>query len=195
MLRKLIVILLILGALYGMYKFGTRNASITLTESLKVENPAEHQDVTFQIDGQPITLDDGVAIIETATGVESTVRYFGNELRHDVDGDGAEDVVFLVTVDAAGSGTFFYVVAALKRGDSYVGIEAFFLGDRIAPQAISSGEADEVIVTYAERAPGEPMTSSPSVGVSTYLVLDAERLQFRQVIREDAVEQVQDNNL
>jgi hypothetical protein len=190
MLRKLIVILFILGVLYGMYKFGTRNASVTLTESLQVENPVAHQAVTFQIDGQPITLEDGEASIEADGEVVSTVRYFGNELRHDVDGDGTEDVVFLVTTDASGSGTFYYVVAALKRGDSYVGTEAYFLGDRIAPQTISRGEANEVLVTYAERAPGEPMTSSPSVGVSVYLELEAERLQFKEIIKEDEFEQM-----
>jgi hypothetical protein len=180
MVRKLIIILVVFGVLYGLYVFGTRNASVTLTESLEIESERTYRDVTNY------TLTDGVAEAQTALGGESmtTIRYFGNELFHDVDGDGEEDVVFLVTQETGGSGTFFYAVGALKRGEEYVGTHAVYLGDRIAPQSTTAGEGRQVVVNFAERAPGEPMTASPSIGTSMYLLLDVDTLEFGEVVQD-----------
>jgi len=41
-------------------------------------------------------------------------QYFGNEATGDLNGDGQADKAFLVTQDPGGSGTFYYVIAALK---------------------------------------------------------------------------------
>jgi hypothetical protein len=76
----------------------------------------DYMNAAYIVDGRPITLTNGVSAIEAAPGSASTIvtRYFGNELRKDVDGDGREDIVFLLTQATGGSGTFFYVVAALQ---------------------------------------------------------------------------------
>lgn len=147
--------------------------------------PKDFKEVTFTISGEAITLKNGVAKAITALGGASitTVRYFGNEVAHDIDGDGKEDVVFLITQDAGGSGTFFYAVGALKREGGYVGSHAVFLGDRIAPQTTEKGEGRMVIINYADRAPGEPMTARPSIGKSLYLLLDPETLEFGEVVQ------------
>ncbi len=110
-----------------------------------------------------------------------TTAYFGNEVTTDLDGDGREDVVFLITQNPGGSGTFYYVVAALNTPRGYVGSEALLLGDRIAPQTTGKGKGKIVIVNYADRASGEPFTTSPSVGKSLWLILDPQTLQFGQV--------------
>ncbi len=105
-----------------------------------------------------------------------SLQYFGNELVTDVNSDGLEDVVFLVTNSPGGSGTFFYAVAALQSQNGYVGSEGYLLGDRIAPQTINMSEKpaekNVVVVNYADRNPGEPMTTTPSVGKSLYVTLD-----------------------
>ena len=49
-------------------------------------------------------------------------RYFGSEVRGDLNGDGREDVAFLLTQQSGGSGTFFYAVAALDLPSGRVGI-------------------------------------------------------------------------
>lgn len=141
--------------------------------------------VTFTISGEPITLIDGVAKLPIAPESASvhTVRYFGNEVHHDIDGDGDLDTVFLVTDDSGGSGTFFYVVGAIKQPDGYTGSQAMFLGDRIAPQTTEKGEGTLVIVNYADRAPGEPMSTQPSVGKSMWLKFDPERMDFGEVVQ------------
>lgn len=146
---------------------------------------ADFKEVTFMISGVPVTLKEGTAEVVTNLGGESKtrVRYFGNELRHDVDGDGREDVVFLILQETGGSGTFFYAVAALKREGGYAGSHGVYIGDRIAPQTTEKGEGRQVIVNYADRKPGEPFSTAPSVGKSLYLLLDTETLQFGEVVQ------------
>ena len=77
-------------------------------------------------------------------------------------------MVFLITQDPGGSGTFYYVVAALRDDKGYTGTNGILLGDRIAPQStvIQDGL---IIVNYADRKADEPMTADPSVGVSKFL--------------------------
>jgi hypothetical protein len=77
--------------------------------------------------------------------------------------DGIEDAAFLITQDQGGSGTFFYAVVAIKTPTGYKYTNAFFIGDRIAPQS-NRIDNNELSVFYAERNPGEPMTTKPSVG-------------------------------
>ncbi len=114
--------------------------------------------------------------------IGSNVHYFGNELKADLDGDGRDDVVFLITQEGGGSGTFFYAVAALNTDRGYIGSAGFFLGDRIAPQSTNISQNPRhkhvIVVNYADRAAGEPMTAQPSVGKSVYLKLDPMSMQW-----------------
>lgn len=111
------------------------------------------------------------------------LKYFGNEVHKDLDGDGDEDIAFLVTHEPGGSGTFFYVVAALKTGSEYRGSHGVLIGDRIAPQTTESGTGRMIIVNYAERKPGEPFTARPQVGESIWLLLDPNTMQFGEVVQ------------
>lgn len=125
----------------------------------------------FIIEGQPVTLVNGRAETPVAPGSASKVvtQYFGNVATGDLSGDGMPDVAFILTQNSGGSGTFYYIVVTLVAADgSYQGTNAILLGDRIAPQTteIRNGQ---LIVNYADRAAGEPMTAQPSVGVSKYL--------------------------
>lgn len=136
-----------------------------------LNNKAPATPPTFIINGQPVTLVNGRAETPAAPDSASKVvtQYFGNVATGDLSGDGAPDVAFLLTQSTGGSGTFYYVVATLVTADGgYQGTNAILLGDRIAPQTteIRNGE---IIVNYAERKAGEPMTAEPSVGVTKYL--------------------------
>ncbi len=137
-----------------------------------------YKDITYTIEGQPVTLTNGFSEVETApdstgspqAGSASKIvtKYFGNYAEGDVNEDGVSDIAFLLTQTTGGSGTFYYVVVALKTDTGYTGTNAVLLGDRIAPQTTEIRDG-EVIVNYAERKPDEPMTASPSMGVSKYL--------------------------
>lgn len=142
----------------------------------------------FLIEGQRIRLKNGVAETEAVPGSASktVTRYFGNDLKVDLDGDGSEDVAFILTQDRGGSGTFFYAVAALSTENGYMGSDGYLLGDRIAPQPTTLSQNPRhvgvVVFNYAERVAGEPMTSQPSVGKSAYLKLNPETMQWGVVV-------------
>lgn len=156
----------------------------------QADTTADYKNAEYVIEERRVKLEDGFAETEAAPGSASkiTTRYFGNELATDLNGDSRKDVVFLLTQETGGSGTFYYVVAALSVEGGYVGSEAYLLGDRIAPQTVelsrNPNHENVIVVNYADRAPGEPMTVQPTVGKSVLLKLDPNALQFG-VVEQD----------
>ncbi len=145
---------------------------------------ADYKNATYTIEGQPVTLVDGSAETPAAPDSAAMVvtRHFGNEATGDLNGDGVPDIAFLLTQDPGGTGTFFYVVAAIKTADGYRGTDAVFLGDRVAPQTTEI-RGGQLIVNYVERAAGAPMTARPSESKSLYLKLDPATMQFGIVVQ------------
>jgi heat shock protein HslJ len=141
---------------------------------------------TYTIEGTTVTLKDGVSAVTTADGGGEvvTTKYFGNELVIDLNNDGREDTVFLLTQEGGGSGVFFYLAALLNTETGVRGSRAILLGDRIAPQNIARGQNQSVVVNYAERGLDEPMTAAPSLGVSKRFIFDAENNQFSDVVED-----------
>ncbi len=145
---------------------------------------ADYKKAEYRIEGIPVRLKDGAAETEAVPGSASKIitRYFGNEYRTDLNNDGREDVVFLLTQETGGSGLFYYVVAALNTERGYVGSDGYLLGDRIAPQTINMSpnprHKNVIVANYADRAVGEAMTTQPSVGKSAYLKLDVSSMQW-----------------
>jgi len=129
----------------------------------------DYKNISYQIEGQDITLINGIA--ETQIVPDSTskniAKFFGNEVFADFNNDNLEDIAFLLTQDKGGSGTFYYLVAAIKNKNGYTGTNAILIGDRIVPQTINFNNG-EIIVNYADRKIDEPMTTQPSLGVSRY---------------------------
>lgn len=148
-----------------------------VSEAYPITEPAlvlpDYKNATYLIEGSFITLDEGIFEAEIAPGsaTKITTRYFGNEAIGDLNQDGKSDVAFLLTQDIGGSGTFFYIVVALQTTAGTEGSNAIFLGDRIAPQntSITNGV---ITVNYADRNPGEPFTTQPSLGVSKYFKIE-----------------------
>ena len=145
------------------------------------------QNATYTIDGAPVTLVAGEAVTEVVPGgAEQTITtYFGNEVQVDLNNDSREDIVFLLTQSTGGSGTFFYVVAALNTEVGWQGSQGFLLGDRIAPQTTELSQnpnhQNVIVVNYMDRAADVPMTEQPSVGTSVWLKLDTETLSWGTV--------------
>lgn len=171
--RYLSGIVLILVIVIGVWVFGQKRAP----EAPDQAGLLGYKNATYSIDGTDVQLVDGYA--ETAIPNSSTkivTRYFGNDLVTDLNGDGRDDVVFLLTQETGGSGTFYYAVAALATDHGYVGSDGYYLGDRIAPQTINVSSNPKhvrvVVVNYVDRNEGEPMTAQPSLGKSAYLRLD-----------------------
>jgi len=175
----LLVAVVLVSAFIFTYQYGKRS-----------EFAQDYKNGTYLIDGREVTLTAGVSESESTPGSASktVTRYFGNELRTDLNDDGREDVVFLLTQETGGSGIFYYAVAALNTPEGYVGSDGYLLGDRIAPQSTNVSEnprhKNVIVVNYADRAPGEPMTAQPSVGKSAYLKLDEPRMQWGIVVAD-----------
>ncbi len=139
--------------------------------------------MTFTLDGNPVTLTNGVSEEEVAPGsiTKNIVKYFGNEATGDINNDGKVDKVFYITKETGGSGTFFYVVGMLGTDILPKGTQAALVGDRIAPQNLEIRDGI-VLVNYADRKPGEPFTAQPSVGKTLRLKLDPTELDFGEVV-------------
>lgn len=145
----------------------------------------DYKDLRFLISGEFVQFTDGVSRVPIAGDSASmiTTQYFGNEAYGDLDGDGDEDVVFLITQDGGGSGIFFFLVGALREEGGYRGTHAVLIGDRIAPQTTEFRNG-EIIVNYADRVPGEAMATSPSVGKSLYLKYNPEQMDFGELVQD-----------
>lgn len=151
------------------------------SENISVETTTNYKNISYTIEGEPVTLVNGRS--DSSFVPESTsktiTQYFGNVATGDLNGDGAPDVAFILTQDSGGSGTGFYVVVALKTINGYVGTNGVYLGDRIAPQTTEI-QNQQLIVNYADRAVDEPMSSKPSVAVSKYLIVHGTTLEVSQ---------------
>lgn len=176
----LLAVAVLVGGIFALHPY--------VSNSKQVMNVTDYKDAEYVIDGTRIRLENGVAETEAAPGSASKIvtRYFGNELKTDLDGDGRDDVVFLLTQERGGSGTFLYVVAALDTDSGYVGSDGYFLGDRIAPQTTEESQIPRhkyvIVVKYADRAPHEPMTVQPSLNKSAYLKLNAASMRWGIVV-------------
>lgn len=163
-------------------------AAATLISTMRYQKKAvqmhDYKNAEYVVNGKRVKLENGIAQTEAAPGSASkiTTRYFGNELRTDLEGDGDEDIAFILTQEIGGSGTFFYAVAALRTEQGYTGSDGYLLGDRIAPQPTTLSQnlrhKNVVVFNYADRAPGEPMTAQPSVGKSVYLKIDPSTVRW-----------------
>lgn len=144
----------------------------------------DYKNIAYTIDGRLVQLNGGLSEVDAAPGSASkvTTRYFGNDFRTDLNNDGQEDIVFLLTQETGGSGVFYYAVAALNTAEGYVGSDGYFLGDRIAPQTIAlspnPNQKNVITVNYADRALNESMSGVASQGKSTYLKLDLESMMW-----------------
>ncbi len=148
------------------------------------------RNTAYSIDGELVTLVDGSAEKEAAPGSATKIvtNYFGNELRTDLNDDGREDMVFLLTQTTGGTGTFFYAIAALNTHDGWRGSQGFFLGDRIAPQTTevsrNPNHKNVIVVNYADRDIDQPMSEQPSMAKSVWLKLDPETLLIGEVVQD-----------
>lgn len=149
---------------------------------------SDYRNAEYLIGGEKIQLENGRAEREISPQAASqeVTQIFGNELLADLNGDGREDIAFIITQNGGGTGTFFYAVAALNMEKGFVGSDGYFLGDRIAPQSTNMSQnpvhKNVVVFNYADRAPQEPMVAQPSIGKSAYLKLDEKTMRWGVVV-------------
>jgi len=155
----------------GVYLFIGTYASRTDHDNTSVVASFDPLNATYVIEGQSITLINGKAEAPAAPGSaeQVTTTVFGQPTTGDLNGDGKPDAAVMLVQDTGGSGTFYYIAAAISTSNGAEGTNAILLGDRIAPQNVEI-QNGQIIANYADRKPGEPMSTPPSVGVSRYFI-------------------------
>lgn len=172
-----VVIILIIA---GIYWFSDKSSD----PSDKSSNAFGFLNTSYVIENRPVTLVNGKAeevISDSASKI--TTEVFGEPANGDLDGDGKSDSAVILVQNTGGSGTFYYVAAALDTDAGVKGTAAVLLGDRIAPQTLEARDG-AIIVNYAVRKPNEAMTVSPSVGVTKYLIVDGETIRELLIKKE-----------
>jgi hypothetical protein len=158
--KKIYIILIILLVVAGIFFFLNKESSHIL----------DFEDCAYNINGQEITLISGYS--EISEGLSKVItRYYGNETYGDVNNDELDDTAFIITQNSGGSGTFFYLVVALKNNDGYTGTNGIFLGDRVSIQNTEIKDG-KIIVSYKDRKNSDTMVSSPSIEITKQFKLE-----------------------
>ena len=138
------------------------------------------KNATYTIEGDSITLINGKAEKEIVPGSASKIEVmaWGEPATGDLNADSVDDAALILTYSSGGSGTFYYVAAALRDSQSgkAAGTDSILLGDRIAPQNISISSGI-ILVNYADRKSNEPMTTPPSIGISRSFTIEGAALK------------------
>ena len=113
----------------------------------------------YTIEGESMPLINGrfraMAAPGSATLIKATV--FGRPLHVDLDNDGDEDAVVVIVYESGGSGTFFYIAAAINQNGRYRGTDGYRLGDRIIVQTVEF-QNGVLLARYLDRRPAIPIT-------------------------------------
>jgi len=112
----------------------------------------------YIIEEQSILLEDGYSEMEQAPGSASKLitQMLGEPVYGDVNNDGIDDIVLVLTQQGGGSGTFFYLALITDETQTKLA------GDRIIVQDITMGD-NFVEMMALDRELNEPMTAEPSV--------------------------------
>jgi hypothetical protein len=181
-----VVIVLIVGA--GIYFQSLQSAAPTTTPTTPtstISSTVDPLNATYNVENQPVTLTNGSSTMsipapkastDTTMNTNIVTAIFGQPVSGDLNGDGSQDAAMLLVQNTGGSGTFYYVAAAIVTVNGTQGTNAIFLGDRIAPQniAIQNGE---IVVNYADRKANQSFAVAPSVGITKYFTVNGFDLQ------------------
>lgn len=179
-----IVIMLAAVVLIGNYLVKRSNKKVA-DSSMRLTPTATNilstpENAIYMIDNNLVILKNGVSEQQlSGSATKITTRIFGKPIYGDLNGDGVKDAALMLEYDPGGSGTFYYVVAAINEKDEFHGTNAIFIGDRIAPQNIQI-EGSTIIANYVDRKPGEPLIVQPSIGISKYFYFNGSILKEKQ---------------
>lgn len=169
-----LVVVFVVGGAYFLSVKENRDGQLVQTMPVS-RSVFDAKNASYEIEGAIVTLVNGVSEGAGApdSAIKTITRYFGNEARGDLDGDGTDEIAFLISQDRGGSGLFYYAAVAMQTPNGYTTTNTFFIGDRIAPQ-VNTIMNGKLYVDYAERYPGEPMTARPSLGAEKVLVISSD---------------------
>lgn len=144
---------------------------------------------TYTIEDQAISLVEGSFTTQSAPGSATMIEasIFGRPVEGDLDNDGDDDALVVIVYDSGGSGTFYYLAAAINQNGRYRGSRGYLLGDRILVQLIKISRGG-VLVRYLDRGSTEPMSAPPTIRSVIRLTFTGD--QFIPLKKDVAEEQV-----
>ena len=175
-------IVLVASICFVMILFDTDGDAANLKQKIALD-PAN---AVYIVDEQRIQLRkghfEGTAAPDSATKIRISLH--SGPVFGDLDEDGDEDAVMFLVFDPGGSGTFYYIVAAVKTEGGFRGTTAVLLGDRLTPLNLSIRNG-MVVATYTDRSSGQSMATAPSIEKSACLVLSEEGLSLLRIMGEN----------
>ena len=152
-----------------------QKSNSTLPTALSADTPVN---AAYFIENETVQLENGLAEREAAPGSASRIKVavLGEVLYSDLNYDKEKDAVIFLTYQGGGSGTFFYLAAALYENGKFSGKNSIWLGDRIG---LPAAEAHNGLITisYLDRPTDEPMAAAPSQEQTRYFIVENSRLQ------------------
>ncbi len=132
---------------------------------------------TYSLNGLEVTLRDGRFDMPAAPGAAAriTVSVFGPPVYGYLDDDQDMDAALILVHQGGGSGTFYYVAAAIADESGYRGTNAVLLGDRIVPKLVNI-QHRSIVAEFLDRKTSQPFSATPTVAVSRYAILDEHEL-------------------
>ncbi len=176
--KKILIPLVIVVIAAGIWYFSKDSSETPDIENLD-DTPAaaDPLNATYIIESEKYIFINGESEkeIEPGSATKIETRIFSVPTTGDLDADGDNDAAFFIQQNPGGTGTFYYLAVAINNNGKYTGTNAIWIGDRIAPQMVEIKNG-QVIANYADRAPDEPFSESPSIAKSFYARLKAGEL-------------------
>ncbi len=172
---KKFIILIVLIAVGFIAYFYTRDTEVkveTDTPAKTTSFKPDASNATFTFDDESVKLSNGKNT--SADGEDTTI--LPEKASGDINADGKEDTVLLISRSGSGSGVFIYAAAYVSGPVNYKGTNTIFLGDRIAPKSVSITNG-VITVNYLDRALDEPFAAEPTISTSLELVYKNGELQ------------------
>jgi hypothetical protein len=139
--------------------------------------PVDPLNASYRIEGSDIPLRNGYfetpAAPDSATKI--TVAAVDSPVYGDLNADASPDAALALVYQAGGSGTFFYIAAAVNQAGVYRGTNALLLGDRIRFKALDI-QRRNIVAEFTDRKPDDAMAAAPTLPVTRYAYLDGEEL-------------------
>lgn len=134
-------------------------------------------DAAYEIEGDEILLRDGFyeRTVVPGSAAKISVAVFEAPAYGDLDDGDTTDAAVILVYQGGGSGTFFYLAAALNQADKVRGTNAVLLGDRIIPQSVSI-QNRTIVVRFLDRGPDDAMAATPDRSMTAYAYVDTGRL-------------------
>ena len=137
---------------------------------------------TYTIGNRPVSLVDGRS--EEPAAPNSSGKIFtqvqNKPLFADINKDGINDALLILTQSTGGSGTFYYVAAAIATPSGYEGTAGHFLGDRIKPQRIEV-LGSKVGIHFLTRSAEQSFGDDPTLSQRIDVIYVAENRQLAEV--------------